>query len=335
MASLLRETLESLAKARGFSRIGIAPAVGPPHDAGFRRWIAEGRHGSMAYLEKTRQLRSDPRTLLSGARSIIVLASSYPAGEPAAADGARVARYALAADYHRTLRAKCESLVEEWKAKTGARMRHRVCVDSAPLAERDFAAVAGIGWIGKNGMVLNEGGSYFLLCEILTDLPLPFDGPVEERCGSCTRCLDACPTSAFLEPGVLDATRCLSYWTIEQRGPIPESIVAHMGGWVFGCDLCQEACPYNRAIEPEAFERQPSALSELLEMRASQWRRRFRDTPVSRAGAAGIRRNAAAVAESLSRRDLLPALQALAASPHPSVSRQAAAAVDHLTSDLP
>lgn len=284
----------------------------------------------MAYLEKTRELRSDPRTLLAGARSVVVLAMPYSAAEPAAPDGTRTARYALAEDYHRTLRAKCESLVEAWKAETGTAMRHRVCVDSAPLAERDFAAAAGIGWIGKNGMVLNDEGSYFLLCEILTDAELPADAPVDERCGSCTRCLDACPTSAFPRPGVLDATRCLSYWTIEQRSEIPEEIVSRLGGWVFGCDECQEACPYNRAIDTAPLERRPPDLSELLGMGASEWKRRLRDTPLSRAGPAGLRRNAAAVAESRNRKDLLPALQRVAASRHPAASAQAAAAVRRL-----
>jgi epoxyqueuosine reductase len=330
MSRPIRDILESLAKARGFSRIGVAAAAPAPHRAEFREWISEGRHGSMAYLEKTRELRSDPRTLLPEARSVVVLAMPYPAAEPSASDGTRTARYALAEDYHRTLRAKCESLVEAWKAETGTAMSHRVCVDSAPLAERDFAAAAGIGWIGKNGMVLNDEGSYFLLCEILTDADLPADAPVDERCGSCTRILDACPTSAFLRPGVLDATLCLSYWTIEQRSEIPEEIVARLGGWVFGCDVCQEACPYNQAIDTAPLERRPPELSDLLGMGSSEWKRSLRDTPLSRAGPAGLRRNAAAVAESLSRKDLLPVLQRLAASRHPIASAQAAAAVRRL-----
>ena len=287
----------------------------------------------MAYLEKTRELRSDPRALLAGARSVVVLATPYSSADPAAPDGTRTARYALAEDYHRTLRAKCESLVDAWKAETGTAMRHRVCVDSAPLAERDFAAAAGIGWIGKNGMVLNDEGSYFLLCEILTDAELPADAPVDERCGSCTRCLDACPTSAFLRPGLLDAKRCVSYWTIEQRSAIPEEIVSRLGGWVFGCDVCQEVCPYNQAIETAPLERRPPELSDLLGMRASEWRRRLRDTPLARAGPAGLRRNAAAVAESRSRADLLPVLRRLADSRHPAASAQAAAAVRRLCAE--
>ena len=289
----------------------------------------------MSYLEKTRDLRGDARALLPEARSVIVLAMPYAAGEPEAPDGTRTARYALSADYHRTLRRKCEDLVAEWKARTGADMKHRVCVDSAPLAERDFAAAAGIGWIGKNGMILNDEGSYFLLCEILTDADLPADSPLAEACGSCTKCLDACPTSAFLRPGVVDATRCLSYWTIEQRGTIPNEIVARLGGWVFGCDVCQEACPYNRAVDTAPLERRPPQLAELLEARASEWRRRHRDTPFSRAGAAGLRRNAAAVAQSRSRRDLLPALRALSSSPHPVVAEQSTSAVTRLSAGSP
>ena len=331
MAPPSLKILETLAKARGFSRIGVAPAAAAPHDADFGRWLAEGRHGAMKYLERSRDLRRDPRNLLPGARSVIVLAHPYGSGDPRSRDGVRTARYALAQDYHRTLRAKCESLVAEWKETTGAFLNHRVCVDSAPLAERDFAVAAGIGWVGKNAMVLNEEGSYFLLCEILVDAELPPSAPVFDQCGSCTRCLDACPTDAFVQPGMLDATRCVSYWTIEQRNAIPDHIVSRMGGWIFGCDICQEVCPYNAAIETESFPRQPPGLEETLDMKSSAWRRRYRDTPLSRAGLSGMRRNAAAAADSLSRRELLPRLRELAASAHAVVAAQSAAAVARLS----
>ena len=310
--------------------MGIARSARAPHDEAFGRWLDEGRHGTMEYLEATRSVRRDPEGLLPGVRSIVVLASPYPAADPRAGDGTKTARYALSTDYHRTLRESCESLVRDWRERERIRFRHRVCVDSAPLAERAFAAAAGIGWIGKNGMVLNEEGSYFLLCEILIDLELAPDSPVTERCGSCTKCLDACPTSAFLRPGVLDATRCLSYWTIEQRGAIPDEIVDRIGPWVFGCDVCQEVCPYNRAVETGGFERQPAGLSELLEIRSGQWRRRFGDTPLARAGLSGMRRNAAAAAAGASRTDLLPALRAHSKAANPTVSMQSRSALRRL-----
>ena len=319
----LRPLFEAAAIENGFLRIGVARAETPPHWANYERWIAAGRHASMGYLERSRHLRRDPGALLPGARSVIVLAHGYPAGDPSAGDGTRTARYALGEDYHRSLRRKCERVVAAVRS-AGVRFASRICVDSAPLNERDFAAAAGIGWIGKNGMVLNrEEGSFFLLCEIVTDLLLPADSPQTDHCGSCTRCLDACPTDAFVEPGVLDAGRCLSYWTIEQRGVIPDPIASRLGGWVFGCDVCQEVCPYNRAVETSALARTPPGLDALLETGAAEWKRRFADTPLARAGAAGMRRNAAAVAGKSGSPALLPALERLASGPHPVVAEQA------------
>jgi epoxyqueuosine reductase len=322
---LRRRTLFSrAARAEGFRRIGVAAAGAAPRAADFDAWLDAGMHGSMAYLERTRRLRADPRALLPGARSIVVLADAYPAASPAAPDGTRTARYALAEDYHRTLRARCGRVVAAVRA-AGVELAARVCVDSAPLAERAFAAAAGLGWIGKNGMLMNaEDGSWLLLCAIVTDLELPADAPEAERCGSCTRCLDACPTGAFPRPGVVDANRCLSYWTIEQRGVIPEAIAERMAGWVFGCDICQEVCPYNAAIETAGLERGPASLAELLDTGAAEWKRRFGDTPIARAGASGMRRNAAAVAEGRRDRALLPAIAPLAAGKHPVVAAQAA-----------
>jgi epoxyqueuosine reductase len=169
-------------------------------------------------------------------------------------------------------------------------------VDSTPLSERSFAAAAGLGWIGKNGCLIDpEHGSFLLLAEILTDLDLPPDEPVAERCGSCVRCLEACPTGAFLEPGLLDASRCLAYWTIEHRGPIPDPIKARVGPHVFGCDVCQEVCPWNGPLLP-AVEVAPPTRREWLEMGPGEWRRRFGASALNRAGRRGVQRNAAASA---------------------------------------
>jgi epoxyqueuosine reductase len=322
-----RALFSRAARAEGFRRIGIAAAGPAPRAAEFAAWLDAGYHGSMAYLDRTRRPRADARSLLPGARSVVVLAAAAPDGSPAAADGTRTARYALAADYHRTLRARCARIVGLVRA-AGVDFAARICVDSAPLAERAFAAAAGIGWIGKNAMLMNaEDGSALLLCAIVTDLDLPPDAPQAERCGACTRCLEACPTSAFPRPGVVDANRCLSYWTIEQRGTIPESIARKLNGWVFGCDVCQEVCPYNAAVETATLERTPATLAEILGTGAAAWKRRFGDTPVARAGAAGMRRNAAAAAEGAGRRDLLPVLASLARGKHPVVAAQAARAV--------
>src|SRR5262249_43298028 len=234
--------------AAGFAGFGIARAQAPPRFERFRGWIADGRHAGMRYLEETLEVRESPESLLAGARSIVCLSFPHPARARVAADGARFARYAsdAGADYHGTLRARALSAAEAARRRLPGEWSYRVCVDSTPLAERAFAAAAGLGWIGKNGCLLDaRHGSFLLLPRIVTDPGLPADEPVAEQCGACTRCLDACPTRAFVEPGVLDAARCLAYWTIEHRGPIPDRWKAALAEHVFGCDVCQEVCPWN------------------------------------------------------------------------------------------
>jgi epoxyqueuosine reductase len=327
----VRKLLEKFSREEGFRRMGVARADRPPHFDRFEAWLDAGRDGNLEYLRRSRPDRSDPRRLLPGARSIVVLAHPYPAAAPAASDGTRIARYALSPDYHRTLREKCERILRRVRSEAPAEFAARVCVDKAPLCERDFAAAAGVGWIGKNAMLLDPAlGSYFLLCEILTDLDLDADAPLAEACGSCVACLRACPTGALVAPRELDARLCLSYWTIEQRSAIPESIVERQGSWVFGCDICQEVCPYNQALPSGRLERSPAPLREWLSMPSTVWKRGWKDTPLARAGGAGMRRNAAAAAQATRRRDLLPALQGLADGAHPVVARQARAAAADL-----
>ncbi len=299
-ARVLREE----AKRAGFVRFGIARAEEPPRHALFADWLAAGRHAGMRYLDETRDVRSDPRTLLPGARSVVCLAAPYAATPWIAEDGSRFARYARGSDYHGGLRARALAVVAAARTRLGDVWSARVCVDSTPLAERSFAAAAGLGWIGKNGCLIDdEHGSYLLLAEILTDLDLPADAPVAESCGTCTRCLDACPTEAFVEPGLLDAGRCIAYWTIEHRGPIPDAWKAAIGPHVFGCDVCQEVCPWNAPVRslplrslagtPPA---RPPTRAEVLSMGKGAWRRRFGKTAVNRAARRGLQRNAAASA---------------------------------------
>lgn len=312
----------------GFSRVGIARAGEPPRFERFRGWIAAGRHAGMAYLERTKELRAAPQRLLEGARSVVCLAAPHSTRVPRAADGSRIARYATGPDYHGTLRDRAVNAAAAAAARIGGGIRWRVCVDSTPVAERSFAAAAGLGWIGKNGCLIDsELGSYLLLAEIVTDADLPPDEPVAEMCGSCVRCLDACPTDAFVAPGLLDANRCLAYWTIEHRGPIPDEFKSAIGDQVFGCDVCQEACPWNR--EPGTVDRKSEVerprfgsiaddripISESLPTRAGwlgmgpgEWRRRFGATALNRAGRRGLQRNAAASAGATSDRSALPAL---------------------------
>jgi epoxyqueuosine reductase len=288
----------------GFARVGIAKASEPPKHERFDAWISAGRHAGMRYLEETRSARANPGTLLPGARSVVCLAAPYASAPWVASDGSRFARYARGADYHGSLRKRALSVVSAARTRLGDAWHARVCVDSTPLSERAFAAAAGLGWIGKNGCLIDEElGSWFLLAEILTDLDLPPDAPVAESCGTCTRCLDACPTEAFLEPGLLDAGRCLAYWTIEHRGPIPDAWKAAVGPHVFGCDVCQEVCPWNAPLRGlpslarrPASSEPPPTRAEILEMGKGAWRRRFGRTAVNRAARRGLQRNAAASA---------------------------------------
>ena len=300
------------AAREGFSGFGIARAETPPHFDRFERWISEGRHAGMRYLERTMRMRATPADLLPGARSVVSLSFPHRADPPVAPDGSRIARYADGDDYHGGLRLRAERVAESVSERTGGGFSWRVCVDSTPLAERSFAAAAGVGWIGKNGCLIDPArGSFLLLAEILTDLDLPADAPIAERCGSCVRCLDACPTQAFVEPGILDASRCLAYWTIEHRGALPEAIEAQLGDRVFGCDDCQDACPWNAPIvSPSPTAAAPPSRVEWLGMGKGEWRRRFGATALNRAGRRGMQRNAAASAGSVSDERSLPALAA-------------------------
>jgi epoxyqueuosine reductase len=312
-ASVLREE----ARREAFTRIGFARVGRPPGFERFESWIEAGRHAGMRYLEETREIRCAPDRLLEGSRSVVCLAAPHGTQPVLAADGSQLARYAAGADYHGTLRQRALRVARAATARLGT-FRYRVCVDSTPLAERSFAAAAGLGWIGKNGCLIDpDQGSYLLLAEILTDLDLPPDEPVAERCGSCVRCLEACPTGAFLEPGLLDAARCLAYWTIEHRGPLPDAVKEKVGGRVFGCDVCQEVCPWNSPIpiteaaqsaEASAKADPPPTRHEWLEMGPGAWRRCRGSTALNRAGRRGMQRNAAASAGACADSACLPAL---------------------------
>ncbi len=318
------------AKALGFTRVGIARAETPPQFERFRDWIAAGRHAGMAYLERTVEARAHPEKLLAGVRCVICLAAPHRAEPHVASDGSKIARYASGPDYHWTLRERASRVAARAAARLGAAFRYRVCVDSTPLAERSFAAAAGLGWIGKNGCLIDpERGSFLLLAEILTDLNLPPDDPIAERCGSCVRCLEACPTQAFTEPGVLDSNRCLAYWTIEHRGAISDAVKEKIGEHVFGCDICQEVCPWNAPLLPRAAAPPPTR-KEWLEMGPGEWRRRFGATALNRAGRRGVQRNAAASAGAVRDRASLPALPRAVTTADAGLSDAAAWALNRL-----
>jgi epoxyqueuosine reductase len=300
--------VKRLAAECGFELAGIAPASPPPAFLHFDDWRKRGLAGTMGYLTDHRgALRQDPRLLLPTARSVICVGKLYHTAAPHThemQDPERgwISRYAWGRDYHRPMRRALRRLADRMMEQAGP-FEFRVCVDTAPLLERDFARAAGLGWIGKNTCLIHQGqGSWFFLGELLVSVELTPDQPVAERCGSCRRCIDACPTQALVPREgrwELDARRCISYLTIEHRGPIPEEFHGKLGRHLFGCDICQDVCPWNRRapVTAEAdFQPRNFAprLAEIASMSEEQFVERFRGTPVWRAGREGLVRNALA-----------------------------------------
>lgn len=255
--ALQTQRLKAEALRLGFDAVGIAPAVAPGDYAHYQRWLAQGRAGPMGYLHQQEAARAHPRFILEGVRSVVMVAQVYGHRQPDTNLGAhrgRIARYARGGDYHELLWRRLERLLAWLQAEIPG-VQGRAVSDSAPLLEKDFARLAGMGWIGKNTLLLSRQlGSYTALGALLIDLELDPDVPsTVDHCGTCTRCLDACPTGALVAPYQLDARQCISTWTIEQRGPLPDEAAESLHGWVFGCDVCQEVCPWNRKA-PEATE---------------------------------------------------------------------------------
>lgn len=304
---LTSDRVKALAQACGFELVGIVEA-GPLEDFGrYSTWVADCHAGEMRYLTDHRaQLRRDVRELLPTARSVICVGKLYnTADPPPSAGNARISRYAWgSADYHDVLRTGLQSLADQLTQH--ATLEYKICVDTAPVLERSLAHQAGLGWIGKNTCLINEPqGSWFFLGELITSLDLAPDAPPKDRCGTCSACIDACPTRALIptETGwTLDARRCISYLTIELRGPIPDEFHARIGDNVFGCDICQDVCPWNRrapVTTESAFEVQPIALEALETMTEDAFRTRFRHTPVARTKHSGLQRNATIVRANL------------------------------------
>lgn len=333
----LTAAIKESAILAGFDRVGIAPAVAPPGLPSFLQWLDSGFAGEMQYLERRRDAYGHPNGVMQGAKSCVMLLLNYnhgannhgpnsrssrdvehthdhnhddvpaqmdePAAQPVLVPG-RVSRYAWGrSDYHDLIRLKLTALSKSIKSLAPG-VRTRGCVDTAPLLERDFARFAGLGWFGKNSMLLNKQlGSWFFIAAMLLDLELTYDPPHESaHCGTCTSCLTACPTDAFAGPGVLDARRCISYFTIELRGPIPVEFREQMGDWLFGCDVCQDVCPWNRkspqSLEPAFAPRadlRPADAAELLRLDDAAFEQRFMGTPLFRPGRSGLLRNAAIV----------------------------------------
>ena len=302
IASAKSTWIKTTARELGFFFTGIAAATSLNEEARqLERWLQQGRHGSMTWMERYFDLRTDPLLLVPGARAVICLAHHYyPEEQPADATAPKVARYAYGQDYHRVLKQKLNLLQERMTERFGA-FSARSFVDSGPVMERAWAAKAGLGWNGKNTLTIHpRAGSYFFLAVMICDLELEYDQPIHDHCGTCTRCIDACPTRAIDPQGyALDATKCISYLTIELReDQLPTAFAGKMENWVFGCDICQEVCPWNRFAQPHD---EPAWVprQEFLEltrddyarMDEPQYERVFAGTPVKRPKWSGFKRN--------------------------------------------
>jgi len=317
-APSLTRLLKDEARRLGFALAGVCPAVTPAGIHRFHEWLEAGYAGEMRYLHDREEAYRHPRHVLAGTQSLVMLAFNYRTLEPAPpqAGQGRISRYAWGSDYHDLIHDRLRELADLLRSRR-PEAAVRGVVDTAPLLEGEFAQLAGLGWIGKNTLLLNrELGSWFFLAALLTDVELDYDAAHEtDHCGTCRACLDACPTQAFVAPYVLDSRRCISYLTIELRSAIPHELRPAMGDWLFGCDICQDVCPWNhRAPRTEVAELAPSpltnplALVALLELDDEGFRRHFRRSPLWRAKRRGLLRNAAVVLGNQRPADALAAL---------------------------
>jgi epoxyqueuosine reductase len=337
----LKERLVSLAREVGFDSCRVAACGSPPHADEFRNWLDEGGYGEMAYMKRGEEKRCDPQKVLAGARSIVVLAMNYFQGNPQVGDPpavtGRVARYAWGDDYHDLIESRLGK-IDEFLHQFGG--LQKCYVDTGPVLERDHAAQAGVGWHGKSTMLINERlGTWFFLAEILTTLELPPDEPVPNRCGTCVRCIKACPTGAITAPHRLDARRCISYLTIELKGAIPLDLRPLIGNRIFGCDDCLDACPWNRFAQVSretAFSVRHSttgmSLRDYLNLGDNEFRLLFKNSPIKRIKRRGFLRNVCVALGNVGDSSDLPALKRAAANTEPLIAEHAKWAIQQIRS---
>jgi len=327
----IKSALLVKAQALGFDDCRVAPALPAAHRALFEQWIAEGKHGDMAWMARNVERRTDPRVVLPGARSVIVLALNYYQGSGPENDY-RIARYAWNDDYHDLIEKKLRELDAFLTSQGGTQKPY---VDTGPVLERDFASEAGLGWGGKSTMQIHRHlGTWFFLADILTTLDLPADTPAKDMCGKCTRCIDACPTQAITAPRRMDARRCISYLTIESKGSIPLEFRRAIGDRIYGCDACLDACPWNRHAQESreaTFQARETVFSkslrDFLALTEDEFRALFAKSPIKRIKRPAFLRNVCVALGNGGRWDDLPALEAAAADPHPLIAEHAAWAI--------
>jgi epoxyqueuosine reductase len=332
----LKVTLVRQARELGFDSCRIAPLARPRHGEEFRGWLQQGAHGEMDWLQRGEEKRCDPKMVLPSARSVIAVAMNYWQGDLPDNDGqqnrGRIARYAWGDDYHDVMLSRLRELDAVLRGHGGEQKIH---VDTGPVLERDFAAEAGVGWQGKSTMLIDRQlGTWFFLGEILTSLELPADSPQEARCGTCTRCITACPTGAITQPNRLDARRCISYLTIELKGSIPLEFRSLIADRIYGCDTCLDVCPWNRfaaASRETAFAARPATmqmqLRDYLSLDDAQFRALFRGSPIKRIKRRGLLRNVCVALGNVGTKEDLPALLRAAEDTEPLIAEHATWAI--------
>ncbi|MBK7971222.1 MAG: tRNA epoxyqueuosine(34) reductase QueG [Bacteroidetes bacterium] len=300
MTSTATSLIKSEAKRLGFSHTGISSACFLEQEAPrLEKWLKNNMHGNMSYMERNFDKRLDPRLLVDGAKSVVSFVLNYfPEAKQIDPEAPKISRYAYGKDYHQVIKEKLFQLLNFIRENIGE-VNGRAFVDSAPVLDKAWAQKSGLGWIGKNSNLINpKNGSYFFIAELILDIELEPDLPITDYCGTCTKCIDACPTQAIIKPYVVDGSKCISYFTIELKDAFPESLKNNFDDWVFGCDVCQEVCPWNRFSKPTqepAFHPREG----LLEMSKSDWHeitedvfnKVFKDSAVQRTGFEGLKRN--------------------------------------------
>jgi len=341
----LKQSIKDEARRLGFTLVGVTTPAPPEHYPVFENWLHEDRHAQMHYLadDRSRVRRADPKEILPECLSIISLGIPYyPPPEPSTDKAnpplGQVAAYAQGSDYHLVLPERLQTMVSFIEAQTGHPIPNRYYTDTGPILERNLAMRAGLGWIGKNTCLINpRQGSYFFLAEILLGLELEPDAPfITDHCGNCTRCIDACPTKCILQNRTLDASRCISYLTIELKTDIPEDLRPQIGNWLFGCDVCQQVCPWNRFALPtgdQAFAPTISSpnLFEELQISPEQFNKKFKLSPFKRTKRRGYLRNIAVVLGNHASPSALPALQNALNHPEPLVREHARWSIQQIT----